>query len=330
MPEQYAKPHLSVGEHLDLLEGRGLQVGDRIAAEQTLRLVGYYRLSAYTYPFRQPLTKRERAQSGSRFSYRASGFIEGASFETVRDLYLFDRRLRLSMLDALEVVEVSLRSAVAHVLGRRDPFGHVHRASLNPTACGKLNRGTNRDAFSDWMDAYRKKQQAASQEDFVRHHLEKYREPLPVWVAVEFLDFGSTVRLLSLLRGDDRNTVAAMHGVGNGSLFIRWMRNLNYLRNVCAHHSRLWNRTLTYAYSKWRPRDASDYLSHVASSEPRNKVYIGLAVTAALIRHLDGRSPWPNDLSTLMLGFPEHPILSLQRDMGFPDGWQCQPIWCRT
>ena len=65
-------------------------------------------------------------------------------------------------------------------------------------------------------------------------------------------------------------------------------------------------------------------------SEPRNKVYIGLAVTAALLRHLDGRSPWSNDLSTLILGFPEHPILSLQRDMGFPDGWQCQPIWCQT
>lgn len=71
--------------------------------------------------------------------------------------------------------------------------------------------------------------------------------------------------------GSDGNEVAAMHGVRNGTLLWRWMRNLNYLRNVCAHHSRLWNRTMTYSFSKWQSREGGETVSHVSGIEPQNR-----------------------------------------------------------
>jgi abortive infection bacteriophage resistance protein len=327
VPEDYRKPHLSVEDQLALLEGRGLAVSDRARALLTLRSVGYYRLSAYMYPFRRAFSEEELGESSSSISRRSNDFVDGSTFEAVRSLWQFDRRLRLVVLDALEVVETGLKAALAHVLGARDPFGHVDRRALNETECAKESTGGADDRFGEWLRSYAEQQGKAEAEDFVAHYLDKYREPLPIWMATEFIDFGSTVRLLRLMRGEDRNRVAGLHGVSNGTLFGTWMKNLNYVRNVCAHHSRFWNRTPTYKFRKWNPDQASPALAHLAEGGSRSRVYPALAVTASLVRHLDADSPWPQALRGLLIDFPDHPALSIHDGMGLPEDWESLSLW---
>ena len=96
--ETFAKPPLSHERMLEQLESRGLVVPDRDRALRYLRHLGYYRLSPYTIPF-----QAERS---------THTFAPGAEFDDVLDLYVFDRKLRLHCLDALERVEVAVRAAL--------------------------------------------------------------------------------------------------------------------------------------------------------------------------------------------------------------------------
>ncbi|GAA4703457.1 hypothetical protein GCM10025781_22750 [Kocuria gwangalliensis] len=94
----FDKPPLSFDDLLGRLVDRGLHVPDRGRTRRYLRHLGYYRLSPYTIPFQQ---------GGSDYLLH-----NGTSFNDVLDLYVFDRALRLLVMDALERVEVAVRAAL--------------------------------------------------------------------------------------------------------------------------------------------------------------------------------------------------------------------------
>jgi len=325
----YAKPHLTYAEQLSLLESRGLACADRDAGLALLRGAGYYRLSAYVYPFRELLPAAEMCVA-SPVHYRADRVVQGTTLEHVEALWRFDRRLRLRLLDGLELVEVGLRTQVAHTLGARDAFGHLSLAALDASACAEsrpIAGGGRTTAFEAWVARYEKLEHDARNEDYVRHHLVKYGKPLPIWVAIEFLDFGAVTRLYELLERNDQNRVAAQLGVKGGRALVPWLKALNYLRNTAAHHGRLWNRTTTLKIGKFSPAQVGDTLRHAAVLEPPDKIYRALAVTAYLVQHVDPKSRWNVHVRDDLSKFPDVPRLSCERDMGFPAGWKSLDLW---
>ena len=322
----YAKPHLSYDQQLEVLMRRGLVCENRSAALNLLRSVGYYRLSAYVYPFRQLLPEHEQGVS-SPVHYRISDLEPGTTFSHVEAMWRFDRRLRLRILDGLELVEIGLRTQVAHVLGRRNPFGHLDPGSLDADASTVVRPGDDHDQFRAWTKRYEELERKAAREDFVRHHVVKYGRPLPIWVAVEFLDFGAIVRLFGLLDRSDQNEISRELGITSGRLLGAWLTGLNYVRNIAAHHSRVWNRTLTYRLRTFNPAQAEESLAHISASTVRDKVYLPLAVTGYLIKHIDPASRWRINLRDDMKKFPNVPGLSPVQDMGFPEGWNELPLW---
>lgn len=325
----YPKPHLSYEDQVATMVARGLECFDTEAAVALLKSVGYYRLSAYVYPFRELLHPDAQRQA-SPVHYRTDAIRDGVNLKHVEGLWRFDRKLRLLCLDAVETVEIGLRTKVAYVLGERDPFGHVHRGSLDSDICRapvRRNDPGGLDAFDDWMARYAALQTKARSEDFVRHNLYKYGEPLPVWIAVEFLDMGALVRLYGLLDKRDQNRIAKEVGVSGGPLLAAWLEQINYVRNISAHHSRLWNRTLTYKTRRFNSAQVDPTLQHAAQSEPRDKAYLILAILAYLVRRLDPKANWPLTLRTHLRKFPDLPGLNVHDDMGFPEGWEDLPLW---
>ncbi|WP_283793618.1 Abi family protein [Gulosibacter molinativorax] len=109
----FDKPPLSLDDLVDRLVGRGLTVPDRDRARRYLRHIGYYRLSPYSIPFQQG--------GPDHLLY------EGTSFDDVLDLYVFDRALRLLVMDALERVEVAVRAALTDHMATSydDPHWYV-------------------------------------------------------------------------------------------------------------------------------------------------------------------------------------------------------------
>lgn len=325
----YSKPHLTFDQQLALLEARGLRCDDHAKGIALLRAVGYYRLSAYVYPFREMLPEGEQCVQ-SPVHYRSSRIVEGTSLEDVQQLWLFDRRLRSRVLDGLEIVEVGLRTQIAYVAGARDPFAHLKREHLDEQACSERRpstEGASTDAFEDWVERYEKLQAHAKNEDYVRHQLAKYGGPLPIWIALEFLDFGALSRLYGLLDRRDQNAVARELGVRNGRQFAQWLKTLGYVRNLAAHHSRLWNRTLTLKIGKFRPETVTADLRHAADMMPRDKLYVSLAVTAQLTKQIHPGTRWHVHLRDDVRKFPTLPTMSPERDMGFPVGWDQLPLW---
>jgi len=121
----YNKPYLSVSDQIVRLEDRGMTIPDRQKAEEYLSRIGYYRLSAYWYPF------RATAPTVDGTIQVLDTFKPSTSFKTVVDLYAFDKALRLHLLDALERIEISVRTSIALRLGVYDPLAHRNSSLLD-------------------------------------------------------------------------------------------------------------------------------------------------------------------------------------------------------
>lgn len=326
----YTKPFKAIREQRELLESRGMTMSDTTDAERWLNAVGYYRLSGYWYPYRV----RTRPPSGPPVIEDA--FQPGTSFERVLELYDFDRKLKLLALDAIERIEVVMRMRIGHTLGRHGAFAHTDPAALSAEFTGIATPAP--PAHAEWLDSAHAKwlrkvgqEQSRSKEEFVKHFTRKYGGPLPVWVVTEILDFGGLSRLYEGLKQKDRDDIAASFGLtdnsgaGHGAALVSWMKNLNYIRNTCAHHSRLWNRNIDVQLSH-RHLSAVPELRHAASPAVTKRVYASLVVLAYLLPHASPGSAWTADI----VGHVTTGLAAMNRsdsEMGFPPNWTTEVVW---
>lgn len=311
----YDRPWKSFAEQLELLQSRGLQVTDERAALRCLERIGYYRLSAYWYPFRvfelsqDPVTK-------ALVTTRTDQFVRATHFSDAYELYLFDKQLRLLVLDAMERIEVALRVDAAYVLGRSGAFAHLDRARLHPRFAEKA------DTYGQWRQRY-DDLVSRSKEDFVKHYRQKHGADLPVWVAVEVLDFGSVSQLIAMMTVPDQQQIASKYGV-DWRVLRTWLRSLNYLRNLAAHHSRVWNRNVV-DQPKLPERGEIDWCDEfIDKADLIAKPFLLLAITRHLLQALYPESTWPARVDRHLSNFPKQQSerrLAVE-DMGAPAGWE--------
>ena len=328
----YEKPWLSYEEQLAQLESRGLLVTDKAKALSHLERIGYYRLSGYWYDFRarseifSPIDKSSKA--GKTDCLLLDTFKAGASFGCAVELYLFDKKLRLMTIDALERVEIALRVDVAHTLGGLDKFAYnkpelFHSKFVNRV----LDPKKGNTKYSDWVGRHAALIKS-SKETFIEHAKNKYGLPVSIWVACEVWDFGTLSTLFSGMRTVEQDQIAAKYGIRDGRIFASWLRSLNFLRNVCAHHSRLWNRNVT-------DQPKLPAIGQLAWTEPfigdnhaRARSFLLICMVRHLLQVIHPASGWPTRMREHLLGFPDlgHLHISL-KGMGAIEGWQEWPMW---
>jgi abortive infection bacteriophage resistance protein len=292
----YPKPALTFVDQAALLALRGLggapdEIAHRLAA------VSYYRLSAYWYPFRLP----------------DDSLRPGTTIEIVWRRYVFDRQLRLLVLDAIERVEIAIRTLVVnqHTL-LHGPFGYLDRANLpnlTPSDHGLLLRRLREEA-------------GRSREDFVSHFFGKYTSEtdLPLWMACELMTFGGLLTLFRGLATPLKQSIARSYGVSD-TVLDSWLLAINQIRNLCAHHARLWNRVL--GVKPMIPRQRKHPQWHVPVAIPDDRIFGCLTVLRYLLRITAPSSQWQLRLQSLLSSYPEIPI----REMGFPADWTDSPLW---
>lgn len=305
------KPHKSYAELAQILQSRGVQAHDQAWVERKLAQVGYYRLSGYWHPCRI-LLLGEDGQSlvcpVMNKPLRGEQVLEGTTFKSVFDLYLLDKRLRLALLDALERIEVHVRSVVAHELGYLNPLAYQDEAFIDPKHLpangGTAYRGgsSRRSYWSDWR--YRHDETLGrSQEDWIEWHRQK-GTPIPFWAVIEAWDFGTLSRYYSLLRGKFKGRIASRLGIKDFTVFEGWLRELNTMRNRCAHHTRVWNQT----YARFRDLPGERYFQRLNLSEnARTRVYGYIAVLWFLLQRIGPASTWLDDVADVIDNFPELP-----------------------
>jgi abortive infection bacteriophage resistance protein len=317
----YEKPHLSFDEQLARMRERGMIYSHRGHAISALKRIGYYRLSAYTYPF------RKLGDDGNRLD----DYIDGASVEAAIALHDFDVKLRACVLAGLEAFEIALRTQVAYTLGRRDPHGHLDPDSaLDSLSCSTPSKAAESETRYDvWLAKYEKRCQDAANEDFVRHFRDKYDGRLPIWAATEVMDLGGVVRLYGFLHREDRVKISRNFGPKREPDFRAWTTSLNVLRNHCAHGDRIWNRRYVYTLPEFIPAHIDDTLEHLQSADERlrRKVYAHAAVLASTLATIDPYTQWPRTFATQAKKLPGVPGVATHQVMGFPDDWQDLEIW---
>lgn len=300
----YDKPPLTFEEQADLLRSRGL-AGDRDLMIQRLRSVSYYRLSGYTYTFRKP--------NPDVYGQLLSEFQAGSTFDDVWARYTFDRRLRLIVMDALERIEISVRSQIATLHGTTNgTFGYA-------SAPASLPRLRARD-YQEWLSNVEREHER-SKDPFAKHFNDKYGDShshLPIWMACEVMSFGT---LLTMYRGCDspiQKSVARVFGV-HETVFSSWLLTLNTTRNICAHHGRLWNRELGT-----KPKIPDRLVQwHQPIRVDGDRLFGVLTICKWCLDHVAPQSGWARRVTCLLDESPSIP----RRSMGFPDNWQRCPIW---
>lgn len=311
---KYSKSHLTFDKQLKLLESRGLVVGDRERALRTLAVAGYYNLGSYLYPFRI----HEDDQ-------RSDTFMSGAKFEDAVALYDFDRALRHLCLEGLEVVERAVKVSIAYRLGLRDTFAHA-TGSLHQSNSLVPEEGTTK---SGDFDAWQKKHERQIKRNGVSHisrFADRYGTPFPIWVAVELMDFGDVSKLLGMVVRRHQNEVAHDFDVFDGRVFASWVRTLCHVRNISAHHDRLWNRELIDVPLQPGPRDSKVLDGVLGQQRLWSRTYTALLICGHLLVSIDPGTQWPTKLRTLLESAPDSPG-GTHANLGAPDSWREHRIW---
>lgn len=291
----FNKPATTFAQQVALLQGRGMVIADPAQAEFYLAHLNYYRLGAYWLPFEA--------------DHATHVFRPGTRFEDVLNLYIFDRELRLLVLDAIERVEVSVRTQWAYQLAHRHgPHAHLdsgiaYRADRHQRHLEKLTDEVSR-----------------SEETFIRHLCNNYQEALPpVWAVCEVMSLGLLSHWFSNLKPmPTRRAIATAYGIDDGVL-QSWLHHLTVVRNTCAHHARLWNRDITV--TPQAPRSKPQVLVGQFQAGSR-KLYNTLVLLAYLLDTVAPSHHWRVRLLALI----EKHVIDTQA-MGFPPDWQQRAIW---
>lgn len=313
----YNKPFLNPTEQLKLLKNRGLNVADDARAIEHLHTTGYYRLSAYWYPFRRIIS--------AEFSRRSDEFLENSSFEDAIALYVFDKKFKLLLLDALERIEIAVRVEVALCLGARDQFAHMNPSQLHPNFLRHNKKGEI--PYLKWKDKFNASVMR-SQDEFILHHERKYgsRSHLPIWIAIELWDFGLLSHFFSGMQVSDRIRVAKRFSVPDWKLMESWLRSLNYVRNVIAHHGRLWNLNLVNRPILPGKGVISKFDTLQSIPNVNARIYSVCCILCHMSRAIYSDSSWPRQLREMINSFPLMPYAH-SHDMGFPADWHQQALW---
>lgn len=294
----YKKEFKTFDEQLQIFKDRKLIIQNDSFVLSKLQRINYYRLSAYFLPFQYP-----------KKSDNKDIFLEDTTFEDIIQLYYFDSELRKIIFEAIECIEVYFRTQITyyHAL-KYGAFGYLD----------KQNFKTSESFFDDIINNL-KDETKRSQEVFIKHFKDEYQtNDLPIWAVVEVVSFGTISKIYSILKTDEqKEVISKLKGINN-NVFRNWLHGLSVVRNICAHHSRLWNKTLGVKFEV--PRKLSEF----SDIKHNDKIFFVLNVIEYILNSIgEDELNFKTKIKELLHKYPKINI----ENMGFIQNWEQNPIW---
>lgn len=208
----YNRPALELDEQISHLKIAGLDINSEENLKKVLSRISFYRFKEYLSPLLQDQT--------------------AITEKDVTDLYVFDHRLRMTLFEAIKVIEIALRTQVIQTFATKfGPFGYTDPENFRPGF-----------QHEDWLkkaqrEIIKKKNSHLS----IRHYYNQYENKyLPLWAFAEYATFGSLSLMIKGMHTEERKAIARFFHIPH-TVLINWIHVLVYIRNICAHHARLWN-----------------------------------------------------------------------------------------
>ncbi len=294
------------------MQQRGMEVNEDEAI-QWLSSVGYYRLSAYSYPARMSVDGQRR-----------DTYVPGTRFSDVTALYEADRKLRTLLHDGIERVEVGLRAHICQQLCVPDPLRYLNKDVFRPSF-----------GYDEWKKRIsRRIRRSESSNSAIKHYSDHYESQFPLWVLSEVLDFRDISLMFQGLRRSDQRAIDERLGIVvdlddlthstrrnflKESPSVRWYEQLTVVRNTEAHHARCWNRSFTTA-----PTEPVRQISGMDDLPEREsmRIFGSLVFINHLLKTYSPDSSWPEKVAALINNeFLPNPLVTRQA-LGLPLQWR--------
>lgn len=322
---EYKKPGASIESQISILERYGLTITNRDKCARVLQTIGYYRFTGFLYPFRESekffdvVKNREQIRVLERYR-------PGTTDKDGQSLIEFDRQLRLIVLAGVEKIELALRTQIGYVTGKNSTFAQLEPAIFVESFTAKDENGYV-SKHDEWLRRIDERQNN-SDEAFVTHFRNKYDNLMPIWALVEIMELGQISRMYKGLNNSLATQISDYFGSPNKKTFASWIASINYVRNVSAHHARLFNRKLVEAPS--RPKIGKvPLLDHLRSEESSKQifgVYNAIAIMAFIIKLIDPDSAWHREMARLFRLFPVTTGINVT-SLGAPENWEELDLW---
>jgi abortive infection bacteriophage resistance protein len=252
-------------------------------------------------------------------------------------------------MDAIERIEVAIRAQICNVLCHlsNDAFwytdeqhfshNYAHMRLLASIERQLLDEKSRLERDEKAIDQRKSVSQAdkdalkdkVRKENFLRHYLSKYDSPKlpPSWMMIEMLTWGELSHLYVGLKSTQAKKQIAQNLGLHAEVLESWLKTLNDVRNICAHHSRLWNkehgRSIKIPTSnaiQWLHNPV--ILSNTAIRYEK-RTYMLLVAIQTLLYKISPNSTWAKRLKDLI---EQYPSLS-KANMGMPELWHQDPFW---
>jgi abortive infection bacteriophage resistance protein len=306
------KPH-TIDSQVALLKSRGLSIENEEKAIAYLQGINYYRLSAYFLPY----------QSAK------DTFEDQTTFTQIIKTYTFDRELRLLVFDCIERIEVAIRTQFIYQMAthHNDSHWQDNQSHFITPYYNKIGNLVN--PYADFQAIISKAKTARTPEPFVKHYINTYNKPAnpPSWMCFELVTIGELSHIYRGLNNNaDKKRIADFFDVHH-TVFTSWLHTLTYVRNICAHHSRLWNRDLAIEPEKLlKPK--GDWIDK--KFENNKRVFYFLCVLRYMLLRANPSNSMKQKVESLFNKYPTVPI----KFLGIPsDGngnlldWKNEPLW---
>lgn len=297
---KFNKIPLSIDDQIKLLQDRGLIFSDLKSTKSTLSNISYYRLAGYWWSFQIDKVNHK--------------FYDGTSFEDIIELYNFDAQLRQIIFKVIEKNEIGLRTKLIHYLSQEFSPWWFENPSLFK----------NQVAFENLLNTI-KSEVYRSKDEFIKTHFLKYKNDKrlpPSWKALEITSLGTISKLYGNLKNqiEAKDKIAKDFGAVNHQYLPSWLQSMTYIRNLCAHHNRLFNKRLVIK-PKLHKSPPQLFISRIPSDH--SQIYLHLCL---LIYMYSKVSPENNVKKELIDLFKRYPHIKLS-DLGFPPKWKSEPFW---
>ena len=299
----------TIDEQIRLLRSRGMAFGNEEEAKQCLAHISYFRLKYYWTDMRDEETEHD--------------FKEGALFDDVIARYNFDRRLRLILFDAIEIIEVALRAKIINHLS------HAKDSGLWYLDDSLFER---KDYYEDFVLDL-KYEFDRSTEPFAKEYIAEHAywdwesmegDNPDAWMILESATFGTLSKMYKNLKSQlpERAAIANDFGLYSAKELSSWLEAISVLRNIIAHHSRLWNRSL--AKQVTNPKGHRDkWLQNPLTDNQKKKPY---GVISAMLYLCNAVYP-DNQIKDKLLALIDHSTNIPYYKYGFVGDWRKEPIW---
>ena len=307
------KPSTSIPQQIQLLKRRGMLFRDEAFAARFLSSVSYYRLKGYWWDMQVDKT--------------AHTFQPGTVFEDIVERYEFDRHLRLIVFDAIERIEVALPTQMVNLLSQQyGGLWYLDPTLFEPTTItGKPGAKTVHQALLD--ELY--KEFNRSQEIFIKDQRQRYpNHDADCWKIMEVASMGTLSKLYKTLRHQlpEKAFIAQGMGLRLHSELASWLEAISYVRNISAHHSRLWSRNMVKTPAEKIKNPVGPWFSTPLEPVQAKKPFLILSAMVYLCNHV---SPGNHVREKIAALFAQHGKLPIYK-LGFLGDWQEQPVWART